>query len=108
MRTALALALLALLLGGCQPPREGCGLIGCITTGHVKARGRDLVGADVRQAIGVMGGAPDSSYRLDARTEVLTWTRQQDDRSFGLFVCTESLTVASGIVVKHAERGSCG
>ena len=108
MRIAVGLTLLALLLGGCQQPREGCGLLGCITTGHVKARGRDLVGADVRQAINVMGGAPDSTYSLDARTQVLTWTRQQNDRSFGLFVCTETLTVASGIVVKHAERGSCG
>lgn len=108
MRAATGLMVLALLLGGCQPAREGCGLIGCVTSPHLQARGRSLVGSNVVQAISVMGGAPDSSYDIDARTRMLTWSRRQDDRSLGLLICTETLTVTSGTVVARSERGNCG
>lgn len=99
---------LAIGLSACQAPRDGCGLIGCVSSPYLRARGQNLIGASISTAIATMGGAPTSTYDINPTTKVATWTRQQSDPSFGFLSCSETLTFNDGAVVNYARNGNCG
>lgn len=108
MRSVLT-TILATTLAACVAPQEGCGLIGCITSPHLRARGsHDLVGVSVANLISVMREAPTSSADIGNNQRVMTWARSQNDRDFGFLSCTETFTTRGDSVVSYDRRGNCG
>ena len=107
MKSILTLGL-ALVLAGCGAPREGCGLLGCVSSPYLQARGTNAIGQSVQSAVAQMGGAPDSAIQINASTSVMTWRRQQYDASLGQLACTETLTAVNGMVLQYSHRGNCG
>ena len=104
----VALSACAAPAGEFGAPRDGCGLLGCISSPHLRARGAGLHGADMARVISVMGGAPNASIELSATERALTWTRTQQDRDFGTLSCSETLIMRGGVVAGHQTRGNCG
>ena len=102
---------IALGAAGCQQRDTAgsqCGLLGCISSPYLAARGKNLVGADVATAVSTMGGTPSGVLQADATTTIMTWARQQNTPDFGLLACSETLYFQSGRVVKYEKRGHCG
>ena len=105
------MVVITLALAGCQTVDTAgsqCGLIGCITSPYLQARGKNLVGADPATAISTMGGAPQTALQIDANTTVLTWSRQQNTPEAGFLACSETLFFVSGRVARYEKRGHCG
>lgn len=105
-----AALLIVLSLSACAPPHEGCGLIGCITSPYLQARGsaHALIGYPVATAVSVMGGAPTSQVDLGDGTRAMTWTRSQNDRDFGQLSCSETVIIRGTTINQYSRRGHCG
>jgi hypothetical protein len=109
MKKLLAAIALTAGITACAPPQEGCGLIGCITTPYLRARGTlGLQGAPVSEAIMVMGGAPTSNVDIGNGQRVMTWQRDQNDREFGFLSCSETITTEGQRITQYMRRGHCG
>lgn len=111
MRKVLSIAAFALLsaCGGGYDPANGCGLLACTSSPYVQARGNyGLVGSTPMAAMNVMGGAPDSTAPVDAKTTIMTWKRVQQGTEAGTLACAESIAVRDGKIVDYGRRGACG
>lgn len=101
--------LLLAALTACAPPQEGCGLIGCVSSPYLRARGNaGLVGASLASVIAFFGEAPSSSVDIGNGQRVMTWTRSQSDRDMGFLSCSETITVGADRVTGYSRRGNCG
>ena len=67
-----------------------------------------ISGQPVEVALGIMG-APTGSYRMQNGMDIMSWTRNQSDHSFGMLSCTETITVSGGIIRSYERSGgNCG
>lgn len=103
-----------LLLTGCaatQPDdniKRHCGLIACITSPYLQAKGGSaLVGMPVAAAISRMGSAPTSSVDIGNGSTLMSWIRTQSGNDFGTLSCTENITVKNGVVTDYSGQGHC-
>lgn len=85
-----------------------CGVIACITSPYLAAKGgSQLIGVPVAAAVATMGSAPTSSVDLGNGSMLMSWIKTQDDRDLGLLSCTENLTVKNGLVIDYSGKGHC-
>lgn len=111
MFRAFIIAAAAIALSACSNQSspygtKSCGLIGCVSSAHLKAKlSPAMIGKPVSAAISA-AGAPTSSYSTGG-IDYLTWRREQQDPSLGLLACTESITVKDGKVTDYHFEGHC-
>lgn len=111
MRTIMILGVMLALAACTSEARQhrGCGLLGCLSSPYLQARGSErLIGQPVEQAIAALGGAPDSALDIGDTKRVLTWSRVQTDASVGTLSCTETLIEQDGRVTGYSAEGHCG
>lgn len=111
--TSMALILLGILLDATactstDSANTKCGVIGCVSSPYLKAKGgTGLIGQPVAAAMATMGGAPTSSYQASDGIQTLTWSRVQQDETTGQLACSETLTVKGGLIVGYVADGHC-
>lgn len=106
MNRYLIAGVCTLFLSACEAPRSGCGLIGCVTSGYLKARlGPEYVGRPVAEAIS-RAGAP-AGHTVAGGDDFYTWERTQSDRGLGQLSCRETITARDGWIVNYSRAGNC-
>lgn len=106
---------LLLLLGGCGATsspdakiERQCGVIACITSPYLQAKGgSNVIGLPIAAAISKMGSAPTSSVDLGNGSTLMSWNRTQTSNDFGTLSCTENITVMNGVVTDYSGKGHC-